>query len=64
MLAPLQALVAQHSAIIGLVMLAALLVAFARERQPPSVVAVGGGVAMMALGYLSSSEMLSVFSNP
>ncbi|PZO70438.1 MAG: SLC13 family permease [Pelagerythrobacter marensis] len=64
MLAPLQALVAQHSAFIGLVMLAALLVAFARERQPPSVVAVGGGVAMMALGYLSSSEMLSVFSNP
>lgn len=53
-----------HSAGIGLVLLAGLLVAFAMERRPPVVIAMAGAVAMMVLGYVTPDDLLSVFSNP
>lgn len=48
---------------VGLTLLVALFVAFAMERRPPVVIAVLGAIMMMALGFLSTGEMLSVFSN-
>ena len=53
-----------HSAIIGLLLLVALLVAFAMERRPPVVIATAGAVAMLVMGYASPDDILSVFSNP
>lgn len=49
---------------IGLFLLVALFVAFALERFPPVVLAVAGGVSMMALGIVSPAQLLGVFSNP
>lgn len=57
-------LIDDFSAQIGLVILFGLLVAFAMERRPPVVIATVGAVLMMALGYVSPKELLSVFSNP
>lgn len=53
-----------HSAVIGLVMLAGLLVAFSLERLPPVVIAAVGAILMLASGYLSPADLISVFSNP
>ena len=53
-----------HSAGIGLVLLIALLIAFARERLPPVVIAAAGAILMLVLGYLSTDDLLGVFSNP
>ena len=53
-----------HSAVIGLILLVALLVAFAMERRPPVVIATAGAVAMLVMGYASPDDILSVFSNP
>lgn len=60
----IQAFLAQYSAYIGLVLLVVTLVAFTMERHSPVVVAVLGGVVMLALGYLSTDELGSVFGNP
>ncbi len=54
---------APHADLIGLVLLVALFLAFAVERYPPVVVAVIGGVVMLALGFLSPDETLAVFGN-
>lgn len=54
----------QHSAVIGLVLLLGMLVAFTLERHPPVVIAVAGGVLMLALGYLPPAELGAVFGNP
>lgn len=53
----------QHSAIIGLVMLCAIFAAFVAERFPPVVVGVVGAAAVLLLGFVSVSELRSVFSN-
>lgn len=53
-----------HSAAIGLVLLIGLLVAFAMERRPPVVIAAAGAIVMLVLGYVTSQDLLSVFSNP
>ena len=63
MLASLTAVFAQNSAIIGLVLLFLLLLAFITERYPPVTVSVVGTVAMLACGYLSSDDLLGAFSN-
>lgn len=47
----------------GLFLLIAMLAAFAFERRPPVVVAIIGGLLMMAAGFLSPAELLGVFSN-
>lgn len=60
----IEAFLFQHSAYIGLALLVATLVAFTTERYPPVVVAVLGGVAMLALGYLPTDQLGSVFGNP
>lgn len=60
----IEAFLFQHSAYIGLALLVATLVAFTTERYPPVVVAVLGGVAMLALGYLPTNQLGSVFGNP
>ncbi|MFV0280280.1 MAG: SLC13 family permease [Rhodoblastus sp.] len=49
---------------IGLILLAGIFVAFALERRPPVVIAVIGGLLMMAFGFLPPGELLGVFSNP
>lgn len=48
---------------IGLILLVSIFVAFILERQPPVVVAVVGGLVMVALGFLPTKELLGVFSN-
>lgn len=48
---------------IGLILLIGTFVAFALERRPPVVIAVIGGLLMMALGFLAPGELLGVFSN-
>ncbi len=60
---PVAALLADHSAVIGLVLLVLLFTAFATERLPAVVVAVVGAVILWPLGMLSPKEMLGVFSN-
>ena len=49
---------------IGLLMLVILFAGFMAERLPPVVLAAGGGLAMYLLGFLSTDELLGVFSNP
>lgn len=48
---------------VGLLLLAAIFVAFLMERQPPVVIALVGGLVMVALGFLPPAELLGVFSN-
>ncbi|MCL6251200.1 SLC13 family permease [Altererythrobacter sp. KTW20L] len=59
----LELLVPDYRAYIGLALLVATFVAFAMERRPPVVIAVLGGLVMMVLGFLTTGELLSVFSN-
>ena len=53
-----------HSAVIGLVFLAALFAGFISERLPPSVIGVVGVALLILLGYLPLNGALSVMSNP
>lgn len=55
--------VASFGPYIGLILLIGIFVAFALERRPPVVIAVIGGLLMMALGFLPPGELLGVFSN-
>lgn len=48
---------------IGLVLLVALFVAFALERLPPVVLAVTAGLVMLLLGFITTDELVGVFSN-
>lgn len=59
----LTSILTDYSAYIGLLLLIATFVAFAMERRPPVVIAVVSGIAMLALGYLTTGELLAVFSN-
>ena len=60
---PLTSLIADHAVAVSLGILVAMLVAFTRERMPPSGVGVIGAAAFVALGYVEQREMLAVFSN-
>lgn len=53
----------EYAPYVGLSLLVMIFVAFAMERRPPVVIAVLGAIVMMGLGFLTTSEMLSVFSN-
>lgn len=55
-------LVAFHPQI-GLALLIILFIGFMLERLPPVVLAAVGGLAMFLLGFLSTDELLGVFSN-
>ncbi|MFC3097664.1 SLC13 family permease [Alteraurantiacibacter palmitatis] len=59
----LASILSDYSAYIGLLLLIVTFVAFAMERRPPVVIAVVAGITMLGLGYLSTGELLSVFSN-
>jgi di/tricarboxylate transporter len=63
-MADLSAVLAQHHAIAGLMVLVAVFVAFAFEVAPPAVVAAGGAGLFLALGYVDGDEALAAFSNP
>ena len=64
MLDIIQAWLQMQGPYVGLVLLFLLLIAFVTERMPPVIIAAAGGIVMLALGYLSSDELLEVFSNP
>ncbi len=59
-----RALIAQHQAIIGLVILAAMFIGFVMERFPATVVAILGACLFLFLGILDGDGLFSVFSNP
>lgn len=61
--ANLQDILSDNGDVVGLVVLVALFIAFAMERYPPVILAVVGGVVMLAFGFLDSSELLDVFGN-
>lgn len=63
-LLPLQELITTHQAVIGLIVLGAMLVAFMRERYPATVIAVTGACVFLALGLLDPDSLFAVFSNP
>ena len=56
-------LIAEHKAVIGLLVLAGMFAAFVWERFSPSVVAVAGAGVMLALGLLDEKAAYGVFSN-
>ncbi|MEJ8571937.1 SLC13 family permease [Microbaculum marinum] len=53
----------EYNAFIGLALLIALFVAFVLERYPPAVIASVGAIAFLSLGFLTTDEMIGVFSN-
>ena len=53
-----------NSAILSLVIVAAMFALFMSEKYPAEVVAIGGAAAMLALGLLPYEEALHVLSNP
>jgi len=55
--------ISANSAVLGLLLLIAIFIAFALERRPPVVIALGAAVIMLALGFLDSGQMLDVFKN-
>ncbi|MGB3847445.1 MAG: SLC13 family permease [Sphingopyxis sp.] len=57
------ALITEYRAVLGLVVLAGIFIAFLWERFPPSVVAVAGAGVMLALGLLDEKAAYGVFSN-
>ncbi len=48
----------------GIAFILLLFAAFALERYPPVIVAIGGAAVMMVTGLVSPAQALSVFSNP
>ncbi len=48
---------------ISLIILLSMLVGFARDRAPPSAIAVIGAATFLLLGYVGEKDALSVFSN-
>jgi di/tricarboxylate transporter len=63
MLSFLEEHVSPFAPYIGLALLVGLFAAFVTERRPPVVIAITGGVLMMAFGFLPPRELLGVFSN-
>jgi di/tricarboxylate transporter len=59
----LSGFVAQHQAVLGLIILAVMFVGFVLERFPPTVIAVAGAGAMILLGMIDSADAFGVFSN-
>ncbi len=55
---------AEGSTVISVCILGALFAGFLMERLPPSAVAAAGAIAFLLAGYITTDEMLEVFSNP
>lgn len=64
MIEALRTAVAEHQAIIGLVVLGLMFLGFVLERFPATVVAILGTCVFLFLGILSGKDLFSVFSNP
>ena len=60
---PVPSALAPFQPYLALGIVAVMLLAFTRERLPPSVVAVAGAAAFMALGLVPLDEAMGVFSN-
>lgn len=60
----LESIASDYGPYLGLLLLVGIFVAFALERRPPVVIALLGGLIMMALGFLPPKELVGVFSNP
>jgi di/tricarboxylate transporter len=58
-----RALIEAHQAWLAMAILAAMFIAFMRERYPASVIAIFGATMMLALGILDSNALFGVFSN-
>lgn len=55
--------ITSNGPVIGLFLLVAIFAAFALERRPPVVIALGAAVIMLGLGFLDSGQTLDVFKN-
>ncbi|MCW2413282.1 MULTISPECIES: SLC13 family permease [unclassified Sphingobium] len=60
----LSAIIDANQALVGLVILVGLFVAFVRERYPATVIAVLGVCAFLVTGLLDSASLLRAFANP
>ncbi|MCW2365219.1 di/tricarboxylate transporter [Sphingobium sp. B7D2B] len=60
----LSAIIDANRALVGLVILVGLFVAFVRERYPATVIAVLGVCAFLVTGLLDSASLLRAFANP
>lgn len=63
MLEPVTQFLDQHSALIGLLLLVAMLIGFIAERFPPVVVAIAGVAAIFLLGLAPASVIIGAFAN-
>ena len=53
-----------YAAIVALGILFVVFVGFVSERYPPSVISIAGAALFLLLGFISTDELLAVFSNP
>ncbi|NDV98538.1 SLC13 family permease [Salipiger sp. PrR002] len=60
----LQTLIGDYAALLSLALIVGLFVLFMLEIYPPEVPAAGLAALFVALGFVSTDELLSVFSNP
>ncbi|ANT60657.1 potassium transporter TrkA [Salipiger sp. CCB-MM3] len=60
----LQTLIGGYAALLSLALIVGLFVLFMLEIYPPEVPAAGLAALFVALGFVSTDELLSVFSNP
>lgn len=64
MLDTIQAVIADNQAVVGLVILAGMFIAFVMERYPATVIAVIGVCVFLAAGLLDVSGLMRAFANP
>ena len=58
------ALFGDYAAYVALGLLLLVFAGFVIERYPPAVIALVGAIAFLLLGYITTDELLAVFSNP
>jgi di/tricarboxylate transporter len=58
------AFLADYQAFIALGLLVLIFIGFLTERYPPDVMAAAGAMIFVVLGFVSTDELLEVFSNP
>ncbi len=63
MLDIIRAFIAEHQAVIGLIVLGLMFVGFVMERFPPTVVAILGTTVFLIMGSMDEKALFSVFSN-
>ena len=54
----------EHQNVIAILILAATFCSLLFERFPPAVVAIGGAAVFMLFGYVSTDDVMKVFSGP